>query len=869
MKLKKFTLVFLFFMIIAVAYMPTVNGQNLTNFSNLSIKLALSPPHVEGGQATHPIGYVYILNSNGVPITLSDDIRIILDSENPDIATVPNSVVLPANTPFVNFDVNTGAISGETTISASFDGKTSFQKFRVGVNESYLPDDVILKLNLPTNDMHVNSIMPFSVYLKTPDGHVLRAPHDIKINLDYEDSLASPNKDTLTIKNGEYYSWGTIETNQKVGNTFLRAIQAENDLDTAESIRISSTLPSSLSISVFPKYITAEVDRTVDIFVSLLDSEGNPTVTPKDIPLKFFSNNQNYVGDDLDESTKENKPVIKKGEFGYHLHQELDLLDFVSNDIMIGVSAEGYGVDTDTFSTVGESFSVDNEKLGEKQVKVFGLDRIPSDATSIIVYQMNTIEEDDDDSDEVTLDENGNDVETNSDTDSDDILIQSIDDLDDDELYPIQANSNYYPDGHIQLLEVVSGNNELIQIQDEGKIKSSYSYGTAKISSGKHSGQSLVSATIKGIGSDSLLTEVVNSLEQQKMLVFSPTGEDTILFDRDGYFDVFLVSLDSDDRPKMMEQNSKYLITPTNGLLKIEKGNSFAFGTLRSDSFDIDEGVEVDLTVVPIGESADLDLESTKTFVAQPSSKLVLTMPMKNLNVRNDGHVGIVQLVDLQGKPMPVSKPINTKISSSDENVVLTFNDATIPTGKSYNTFEITTTGELGKSTVLASAKGVIGAGTGIETSTSLTKLKIYTGGFAEKIPVNKPYEVKLYIDDENAETIEGALVKIIANESAVVTPEEVKTAPDGSAIFNIKPLEGPKISFDILATAEGYVDDKETITLPVDSPDESISFAELEFPEWVVYIAISALIMVAVLVVLFLRKSRENWEEDWEEEEI
>lgn len=843
----------------------SVSAQNLTHLSNYSLKLAISPSHVELGPDSHPVGYVYVLNSNKVPIVSAEAITIELTSSDPQIASVPNFITLHKDEPFAKFDITTGILSGETTISASFNGKTSFAKFTVGVDETYLPDDAILVLNLPTHDMHVNSIMPFSVYLRTSDGFVIRAPSDIEVILDYEDSLANPNTDSLTIKKGEYYAWGTIQTNQKVGNTFLRALQPENDLDTAESISVSSTLPSSLSVSVFPKYVPAEVDRTIDVFVSLLDSDGNPAIASEDIPIKFFSNNQNDVGDDLDTSMKEKTPVIKKGEFGYHLRQELDLLSMVDNDITVGASAPGYGVAIDTFSTVGKGITIENDDIEEKQVRVFGLERIPSNATSIIIYQMNTVEDDDDDPEQ--LDSEGNPI-VDDETDED-ILIHTIDDLEDGQLYPIQASDSYYATGFVQLLDVVSGNNQLIKIQDEGKIKSSYSYGTATISSGKQSGSTMISANIKGVGSDSISTEVVNTLEQTEVRIFPPTGVDTLLFDRDGFFDVFLVSLDGKERPKMMEQDSKYLVTPTNGLLEIPKDSSFAYGTLRSDSFSIEEDTTVNLTVVPIGENANLELESTKAFESQPTSKIILSLPVSNLNIGNSNHVGVVQVVDLQGNPMPLSKDTKTKIASSDETILLTIDDATIPTGRSYEEFSITTTGSLGESIISASAKGVIGSEFDVKTSSSLTKLDIFTGGFAEMIPVGESYEVKLYVDDENQETIEGASVKVIADDNVIVIPEETRTAPDGSAVFSIKPLEGPEISLDFIATAEGYVEDKENVVFTVDAPQESMTVADIEFPEWVTYIIVFGIILVGVVIVLFLRKSKESLEEDWEEEEI
>ncbi len=44
----------------------------------------------------------------------------------------------------------------------------------------------------------------------------------------------------------------------------------------------------------------------------------------------------------------------------------------------------------------------------------------------------------------------------------------------------------------------------------------------------------------------------------------------------------------------------------------------------------------------------------------------------------------------------------------------------------------------------------------------------------------------------------------------------------------------------------------------------------DLELPEWIIYIVIGGILMVGVIVVMFLRKSKgELEEEEWEEEEI
>jgi len=844
--------------------LQTASAQNLEALSDYSIKLAISPSHIEEGQSEHPIGYLYVLSKSGVPITSSRDVSISLSSDDPLIASVPEKIILKANEEYASFDVTTGTLTGNTVITATLNSKTTFQGIQVGNAETHLPDDLILELNLPTDEMHVNSKMPFSIYLRTSDGYVIRAPFDIDVNLEYERSLASPNSDVLTIKKGEYYAWGTLETNEKVGNTFLRAIQNESNLDTAKSVKISSTLPTSLAIDVFPKLITAEVEKKLDVFVSVVDSDGNPTITPEDIELNFFSNDQYSVGDKLDKTMKEVKTVIKKGQFGYYLRQDLNLSNLLANDIVIGVSAEGYGIATDTFSTVGKSINIDNDKITEKDIQLFIPERMPSNATSIVTYQINAIENDDDD-----VDEEGNPItdETEGTEDEDKIII-SMDDLEDGEFYPIQTNENYYADGYVKKLDVISGDNNLVTVKDIGKIEVGNSFGTAVISAGQKSGPVLISASVQGVGSDSVLTEVVNTLEQKEARIFSPTGQDSILFDRDGNFDVFLIAIDSQDRPKVLKHDSKYLITPTNGIIEIKKDATFAFSKLHSDSFTITEDENmIDLKVVPIGEGADLSLETEKTFVTQPSSKMLVSLPLSTINANHENNLGIVQIVDLQGNPIIPSFDVKSKIISSEEGIVQVIDDAVIPSGVSYAAFPIETTGSIGTSVISASAKGVIGTEDEISTDSSLTQLKIFTSGLDDLIPVDQPVEIKLFIDDENAESVSGVSIKIESDGNSLVNPDVVRTGPDGSAVISLTATNGPSVSLNLIATAEGYSEGKDTLTINVDSPDKTLNAVDLQLPEWIVYVIIAAILLIGVLVVLFLKKSKAPVEEEWEEE--
>ena len=87
-------------------------------------------------------------------------------------------------------------------------------------------------------------------------------------------------------------------------------------LNSASGIQISSTDTAALRVDVFPKLI-GNSETKLDLFVSLVDSEGLPTKAANDIKLEVFANSTK-LQDSFDDKI-ETTPIIKKGEFGYHL----------------------------------------------------------------------------------------------------------------------------------------------------------------------------------------------------------------------------------------------------------------------------------------------------------------------------------------------------------------------------------------------------------------------------------------------------------------------------------------------------------------------------------------------------------------------
>ena len=829
--------------------------------NNLLVNIQLAPSHVDTKNSVLPIGYINLVNSKGIAVKAPVDILIKLESDDPEIASAPPNVTILKDHNYAKFDVTVGNIDGETTISTLFNGKIDYHIFKVGGTADSLPDDIKLVINLPTTNMHVNSEMPYSVFLKSGD-NVIRAPYDIVLDVDFEKSLIETDSKQLVIKKGEYYSWGVLKTFENIGNAFLRSSYDRFDIDTAENIEITSSLPAGLEIIIFPKQISALPQRNLDIFVSLVDSEGNPAVTPEDVEVKLFSDEE-VVGKKLDETMAEEKVVIKKGEFGYYFRERINLQGLEEKSITIGASIENLGIALDSFTLV-ESLNIDRPKAENVTLSIFSIDKMPSNTTAIMVYQFNAMGSANSFS-ELCLTLEIDCFESNQE------IINAehpIDEISENELYPVQVNENYVSKGSFSKINVVSSDHSIISILDAGSIDSTQSFGTAIIRSGEAVGEVDLAATIKGIGAAVNTTSVEDVFRHTDTKIFSPTGNDAIVLDKNGYFDLFLVALDGKQRPKILEQSSKYILSPVNEVLEIKRDRSFAYANFRSDSFSagLDESILV--KAVPIGVEAELALEAKWDFDTQLSSIVEVKLPFENLDAESrEPYDGIVQLKDLLDNPSTATRDLKIKLVQAEPELVNIPEHITIEEGSSYATFPIHPTGEFGDTTISASIKGVIGSETKISTRSNQIGLKIFANGLETPLEVNEPLQLQIYVDNDNAESVPGAIVSFVTDsEIGTITPKDTRTNADGGIVADLTVHKGPSISIQIIASAEGYEEASQTFEYVVnDSGGPSIV---LGLPDWVLYVGLAAVLGILAVIVVFLKKPKPIADEDEDEYE-
>ena len=340
--------------------------------SGLDLYLAITPSNIERTAASHNIGYVSLINKQGISVSSQQSIDVYLSSSNKEIATVPEKVTIESGSKFKQFPVVTSGKRGDVIITATFGKLSSSSKLAVGIIRDDLLPGTSLEIRIPSKEMLINTEMPFSIYLKTPDGKIQRALKDITLDLSYDDNLITTESHTITIKEGDNYAWGILSSKGVSGKGYLQAKNAELDLDSATHVNVSSNFGTKIDVDVFPKVVTSGNDRQIDIFVSIIDDAGNPTVASEDVYLTLFSN-RDFIGTQLEKITKDEKPMIKKGQFGYHLSHKFDLLKTLDNFIEIGANAKNYGVKYDYFSIAGTTYTTDSDKFTDAQVKISSL----------------------------------------------------------------------------------------------------------------------------------------------------------------------------------------------------------------------------------------------------------------------------------------------------------------------------------------------------------------------------------------------------------------------------------------------------------------------------------------------------------------
>lgn len=717
------------------------------------IELNLSPSTVERGLASYDLGYVQIVSNATMEPTLAPrDLEIELSSRNPNIASVPAKVVISKGTDYARFTVGLSDLAGESEISALFGNQIITKTMKVVEAGSQIPNDISLVLNMPSNKMQIGSEMPFSVYLEN-NGEIMQAPQNVTVIFDYDRSLIKLSSNSATILKGDYYALATVTSLEKSGNAFIRAATGTGSLDAVSTIQISQTQPAALKLYIFPDKVGLN-EKNVDVFVGLVDSAGNPTVASSDVNLELFASSSGVIN--IGENV-----MIKKGEYGMYKRQSI--LFFAQQNVTIGATSPGLGVSTDNFEVVERPLLSNSAKAKDKMLSIFTVPiGMPSDATSIVVYQLNAVEDDSDDS----SDSNGDGEFTEADS-------HPIDELDEGELYPVQSGLLYSTNqGN---LNVVTTDLVSLRVVDPGSITAGSSYGTAIVESGRHPRPVDVSVSLSNTASNTNSLTITGSLTPVQTMIFSPAGIGSderyrIHFNQRGTADIFVITLDSEERPARAETGVQYLVKPMNELTDVAPEATFASLEIRSNQFS-SVAQTTEISAIPVGVNSDPLLQTETTFNTVFFSTITgqVMFPFDSVIGFSTAHpIGTVQLRDQFGNPLLASEDITMSLSSSRAGAIAS-PTVTIPKGKSFANFEVLTSGKSESLSISAYSNGVR------STSSDLVSvLADLPGSFVPSQALIATQEATVTVQtDEGTSVLWGfpSSIQVISKEDKAATP--------------------------------------------------------------------------------------------------
>ena len=851
-------------------------------FENIFLRLEFSPSVVESGTAKHPIGYVQVVDSEGSPVLAPEDFVIELTSSDLSIALVPSEVIIPVNMDYVNFPISVTDREGAADITASFQGQELTRPFRVGGIKVDVPLNVELEFNIPTSNMHVGSSMPISVFLNN-SGTILQAPKDIKVRFEYERSLLQMQNDEVTIKQGNYYAITNIRTLDKTGTAFIKTITDERPLENIESITISSALPKKLKVDVYPNTVIQKFDREMDVFVSLLDENDNPVKAEEDVPIEIFSNLLS-LNDEFDEKFKNVKPVIKRGQWGFYYKLENFLFQELDRQNFVGVSSPGYGQALGRFNVLEELD--DTSPLAEnKTLALFWPSAMPPNSIGILVYQLSAIKGNSDDQDAIdALIEKGSIAEHPF----------ADDQYEEGDLYPIKSK---YEDLSFDALKarVDTTDEKIIKIINGGEMSGKRTFGTAIIQSGKD-GTATISVTLRGLASASNTITVldedclpaqcfIQSLGSEpntitildpkiphETLIFSPAGENRIVFNNEGLTDFYLILLDSAKRPASSQNPIPFSVTPINELIEIPSMSNNIGIKAKSSSFarELETGKSV-IRVSPVGIDINENLGLQSVFeIAPASSTANIFIPFsKIVGLEARTHqFGTIQLNDFFGNPVKVTNSLRVELSSNNTNLAQIPSSVTIPADKSFVTFPIDTLGETGTVKISANTKGFYGSEATLEQIPFVKELVIFPTYPEAPITPGDSVEIQIFVDDENAVAVEDVELALVPSSNSTVFPPIVTTDENGesSVLFTAGPAP---VTLDVFASKPGYTPDQTTISFEV-TAETTGTQTILGIPPLYLYLAIAgAAGGGGFMAFRILRKPKVITEEEAAEEEI
>ncbi len=267
----------------------------------VGLALTIIPPKLPADNGTYSAVVVSLVDSNGLPSAALSDLTVYLTSSQTNIASVPNTVTIPAGSEYVVTNAVTTPTPGSTTITASSHGLvTAFAQLTTATPSGF-PSKLVVFVS-PSSFLRRADTGTVRVELVDSAGSPSKAITLVTAHLSSSNaSIASLDQSSLTISSGEIYATGTFNTSVNSGQAVITASSTGYGSGGAivtvvpPSYCTSACGPSKLLLKLVPDTLPTDGRTYSALEVGLATNAGQPAVTSSDTIAQLFSDAPDIV----------------------------------------------------------------------------------------------------------------------------------------------------------------------------------------------------------------------------------------------------------------------------------------------------------------------------------------------------------------------------------------------------------------------------------------------------------------------------------------------------------------------------------------------------------------------------------------------
>jgi hypothetical protein len=241
----------------------------------------------------YPAAVVSLVDSNQNPTAALNQITVFLTSSQPNIASVPDSIIINAGAEYGVANVTTTTTPGSTLITAHAEGYGAPQDAQLTTaTPSGFPSKLVV-LTSPSEYLSRNDTGVVRVEVVDAAGQPSKALAPIPISLTSSNvSIAKIVESSITIPTGTIFASGTITTSNS-GTAVLAAVSTGYSSGTASVVVdkpcTTSCGLSKLAMTLVPGVLPADGKSYAALQVSLVTSSGGPAASASDTIVQLTS----------------------------------------------------------------------------------------------------------------------------------------------------------------------------------------------------------------------------------------------------------------------------------------------------------------------------------------------------------------------------------------------------------------------------------------------------------------------------------------------------------------------------------------------------------------------------------------------------